>query len=341
MQNQVNYQYLPQGVYNQYQQPNSQNSGSFQNTNSNYMTQPEYYMPQQYYYPTQTYPSSGVGAVNIQIYNPTANPQGQGFYQPVSCAPYPCNYNNMMTQSGGQIQPSQYNNGQIAPDMNQNLNLNNNQNGVAAQAQGEDTTKTEEKKEENKQKVALTDDYIKTLENYLNSQDKKIRLMGAKELFDRFKEDETRKDDAALTALLNKTLQDPAETVKFVALTALDAGYATGNDETAQILQQMQSSTSSYGEDAALASQILLKMSGYQANAEAAALNSEANLNETAASLNQNQTMPQPALQETQNSMNAVDSKLPPTDTDTLLQQNGTKTNQSMMTPVNNTAEVA
>ena len=233
------------------------------------------------------------------------------------------------------IQPSQYQNGNINPSMNQTMNLNNNQNGIAAQGDGAETKKTEEKKE-NKPKVALTDDYIKTLENYLNSQDKKIRLMGAKELFDRFKEDETRKDDAALTALLNKTLQDPAETVKFVALTALDAGYATGNDETAQILTQMQSSNSSYGEDAALASQILLKMSGYKANADAAALNQGANLNQNQGlnnnqAMNQTQTvMPTPSLQATNNQANALDTKLPPTETDTLLKPNGATMNQTM-----------
>ena len=309
MQNQINTQYLPQGNYNQYQMtpqtPVCQASGC---------------------YPT----GPSVGAVNIQIYNPTAN--HQGMYQP-----YPYNYNNMFQQQqmAQPIQPSQYQNGNINPSMNQTMNLNNNQNGIAAQGDGAETKKTEEKKE-NKPKVALTDDYIKTLENYLNSQDKKIRLMGAKELFDRFKEDETRKDDAALTALLNKTLQDPAETVKFVALTALDAGYATGNDETAQILTQMQSSNSSYGEDAALASQILLKMSGYKANADAAALNQGANLNQNQGlnnnqAMNQTQTvMPTPSLQATNNQANALDTKLPPTETDTLLKPNGATMNQTM-----------
>lgn len=309
MQNQINTQYLPQGNYNQCQM-----------------------MPQTpVCQAPNCYPMGpSVGAVNIQIYNPTANPQGM--YQP-----YPYNYNNMFQQQQmmPSIQPTQYENGNINPSMNQTMNLNNNQNGIAAQGDGADAKKTEDKKE-NKPKVALTDDYIKTLENYLNSQDKKIRLMGAKELFDRFKEDETRKDDAALTALLNKTLQDPAETVKFVALTALDAGYATGNDETAQILTQMQSSNSSYGEDAALASQILLKMSGYKANADAAALNQGANLNQNQG-LSNNQTanqaqtvMPTPSLQATNNQANALDTKLPPTDTDTLLKQNGATMNQNM-----------
>lgn len=218
----------------------------------------------------QPYPAPSVGAVNIQIFNPTANPiqqPNQGFYQQTPCYPYPCNYNNMSFQPPLQQQPQQIapsNQGQNA-DVNalNDMNLNANNNGVAAKAEGEKGQKTE-----NTPKgpvVPLTDDYIKTLENYLNSQDKKIRLMGAKELFERFKEDESRLQDPALTALLNKTLQDPAETVKFVGLTALDAGYALGNNETAQILANMQNSTSNYGEDASLASKILLKMSANQA----------------------------------------------------------------------------
>lgn len=347
MQNQLNSQYLP----NQY------------NNYAGYGQANPYY---QSYCPVQSYPSSGVGAVNIQIYNPTANPApSQGFYQSVPCGCYPYNYNNMINQnqsyadtSKNAINPStDPMQNAINPSMNQTMNLNNNQNGIAAQGEGEEGKKTEEKKEkENKPKVALTDDYIKTLENYLNSQDKKIRLMGAKELFERFKEDETRKDDAALTALLNKTIQDPAETVKFVGLTALDAGYATGNDETAQILTQMQSSDSSYGEDAALASRILLKMSGYKANADAAALQ---NGTQQTAELNQNgmnaqaPVMPEPSLSANQNGMNAVD-KLPTGD-GTLAVPNGasmsqnmqinpdgqTNMSQTMVPPMNNNGQAA
>lgn len=340
MQNQMNMQALPnQAYYNQYSAPVGQTSP--------YVQQP--------YYQPQCYPSSGVGAVNIQIYSPTANPaQTQGFYQPVPCQPYPCNYNNLInTQTQPQAPaapaPTNTNPGQIDPTMNQTMNVNNNQNGVAAQGEGEEGKKTEEKKKEEKPKVALTDDYIKTLENYLNSQDKKIRLMGAKELFERFKEDETRKDDAALTALLNKVIQDPAETVKFIGLTALDTGYATGNDETAQILAQMQSSDSSYGEDAALASRILLKMSGYKANADAAALQNGAQnpaqsansttganvaLQNTNTATNAASPAPQdsqtPNLAQTQGEMGAVD-KMPPVSDGTLLTpQNGASMNQTM-----------
>ena len=117
-------------------------------------------------------------------------------------------------------------------------------------------------KKEKRKIVQLTDDYIKTLENYLNSQDKEVRLMGAKEVVARLMEDESRKDDKALNALVNKMLQDPSEQVKFLALSMLDSRNATGDMTTVQLLQAMQQSKSGYGQDALLASNILLKMAG-------------------------------------------------------------------------------
>lgn len=337
MQNQINQQCLPPQGYNQC-----------------YMTQPQTAncQPVQPYvnpgYVTQAYPAGPTAAgVNIQIYNPTANANPQGFYQPIPCAPYPCNYNNCMNQQA-QYQypnPSDAYQQQMNQNMTQTMNLNAQNNGIAGQGQGAEGAKTEEKKEVKKPKVALTDDYIRTLENYLNSQDKKIRLMGARELFERFKEDENRKDDAALTALLNKTLQDPAETVKFIGLTALDAGYATGNNETAQLLNQMQASNGCYGEDAMLASRILLKMSGYKANADAAALQNQGGAN---LATQNPQGMVEPNLVN-QNQMSAIDTKMPPRD-GTLMTPNQnasmsqsmqigadgtTSMNQSMVPPLN------
>lgn len=126
----------------------------------------------------------------------------------------------------------------------------------------ENTDNKETTKKEKRKIVQLTDDYIKTLENYLNSQDKEVRLMGAKEVVARLMEDESRKDDKALNALINKMLQDPAEQVKFLALSMLDSRNVTGDATTVQLLQAMQQSKSGYGQDAILASNILLKMAG-------------------------------------------------------------------------------
>ncbi len=204
-------------------------------------------------------PAPSASAVNIQIFNPVANaaPQYQqmqsypamqpavpmypttSLYDPNNGMqnPYPMNYNSPINQT------------------NNTTNVNNNN----------ETNKTDDKKKDDKkkEKVILTDDYIRSLENYLNNQDPKIRLTAAKELLERFKEDDTRKADPALTALLNKVIQDPKASVRYVGLTTLDVGYAQGNSETAEILKQLQNRPDlEYGEDSILASQILLKMSG-------------------------------------------------------------------------------
>ena len=77
-------------------------------------------------------------------------------------------------------------------------------------------------------------------------------------------------------------------------------------------------------------------MSGYKANADAAALNQGANLNQNQGlnnnqAMNQTQTvMPTPSLQATKNQANALDTKLPPTETYTLLKPNGATMNQTM-----------
>ena len=116
--------------------------------------------------------------------------------------------------------------------------------------------------------VMLTDDYIKNIENYLNSQDKDVRLMGAKEVAARAMEDPSRCDDKALNALCNKMIQDPDMKVRFLGLSLLYSRNLTGDDYTIGVLQNMQNSTSGYGQDALMASNILLKMSGQTAEKE-------------------------------------------------------------------------
>lgn len=123
-------------------------------------------------------------------------------------------------------------------------------------------SETEKKKTEKRDIVKLTNEYLQNVENYLNSQDAQVRLMGAKEVLARLQEDDSRKDDKALNALVNKMLQDPSSPVRFIALAALDSRTATGDDTSVQILKNMQTSNTGYGQDAAQASSILLKMSG-------------------------------------------------------------------------------
>lgn len=216
--------------------------------------------PVQYAAPPQIQPQApqnvqvpNYSGVNIQIFNPSVAAPGGG--SPV--------YNvNAPTYSSGtqnpQAYPQNYYTQQFGPGQNAN-NANTNVNTTNTTT----TTTTEEKKKTEKRKIVqLTDDYIKTLENYLNSQDKEVRLMGAKEVAARLQEDESRKDDKALNALVNKMLQDPYQNVRIMALALLETRAATGDEFSVQVLKAMQNSKSGYGQDAVQATNILLKMAG-------------------------------------------------------------------------------
>ena len=172
--------------------------------------------------------------VNIQIFNPSvvtpgANAPASTVNAPsYSTAPaYPANY---YTQNLAQTPP--------------------------AAAPAEDKKKTEKR-----EIVQLTDEYIKNLEGYLNNQNKDIRLMGAKEVLARLQEDESRKNDPALNALVNKMIQDPYQPVKFIAMALLESRAVTGDSTTVGLLKTEQQKKNNYGEDALKASNILLKMS--------------------------------------------------------------------------------
>ena len=189
--------------------------------------------------------------VNIQIFNPSVTPPG--------ATPPVYNVNAPSYQMGnGQAQsyPANYYTQQFTP--NQGVNSAHN----ASTTTTTTNTTVEAKKTEKRKIVQLTDDYIKNLENYLNSQDKELRFMGAKEVVARLEEDESRKDDKALNALINKMLQDPYQKVRFLAMAALQSKMATGDPLTVQLLTNIQNSPSGYGQDSLLASDILLKMSG-------------------------------------------------------------------------------
>lgn len=233
-----------------------------------------------YMYPQQ---SANPNAVSINIYSPqaygnTQNPIAQqgmsnNFYplygpntqnnMPI----YPQNYNNMFAYPGQYPVQNQQQN-----PMQQNLNAAAQANALEKTPQPvENITVTEDAKtdtkEEAEEKVVtpLSDEYIKSLENYLNDSNSKVRLIGAKELMERFKEDDNRKDNKSLIPLLNKTLRDTSAAVRFLGLTTLQLGYCVGNDETVQILKEIQAQNKDKtGEDQLLASEILLKMAAPQ-----------------------------------------------------------------------------
>jgi hypothetical protein len=195
----------------------------------------------------QTMQVPNYSGVNIQIFNPSVNAGGACSPAPAVQTPAPATnpfpfqsypqpyYTNPM----GSTQPAQ------------------------PQAPAE-----QPKKMEKREIVELSDDYIKNLENYLNSQNVDVRSQGGKEVIARLKEDDSRKDDPALNALVNKMLNDPSQKVRIIGMSALDSGIATGNDETVKILTNMQNSQSGYGEDALTASNLLLKMSGNRVQKE-------------------------------------------------------------------------
>jgi len=109
--------------------------------------------------------------------------------------------------------------------------------------------------------VALTNEYIMSLENYLNNPNTDIRLMASKEILMRLDEDRSRYDDAALNALLNKMLQDPSKLIRIAALSALSSDLASGNDYTIQLLNHIQQDPNSDKQDVLDAAQILLNRS--------------------------------------------------------------------------------
>ena len=112
-----------------------------------------------------------------------------------------------------------------------------------------------------KRVVALTDEYIKSLENYLNNPNDEIRLMASKEILTRLDEDKDRFDDAALNALLNKMLQDPSKLIRVASLGAFASQLASGNDYTVTLLHNIQQNPNADKEDVLQAADILLKMS--------------------------------------------------------------------------------
>ena len=209
--------------------------------------------------------------VNIQIFNPTVAAPG--------AAPPVLNTNNNSNYYTNPIPANYYHPDLIAPKTqttgtvngsgtdatataNATATINQPSAQVPQTAQTPPTQEADKKKTEKREIVQLTDEYIKNLENYLNSQDPEVRVMGAKAVVDRLQEDNSRKDDKALNALVNKMVQDPSQKVKIMAMACLNSRIATGDNTTVQLLKGIQQQTTGYGQDAKDATNILLKMAG-------------------------------------------------------------------------------
>ena len=115
-----------------------------------------------------------------------------------------------------------------------------------------------------KQITELSENYVKTLEAYLNSDDKELRTMAAKEVIERMKEDKSRKNNEVLIALNNKMLKDPSQPIRFMAMGAIEAHYISGNQETVDTLNKLQNKRKSQNpmtsEDAINASSALVQL---------------------------------------------------------------------------------
>lgn len=251
----VQYSY-PQNYYVPQTQSQIQQAQTVQNQ---CVAQPQAQQPQNVQVP------ASMSGVNIQIFNPSVTPPGATppTYN-VNAPCYPSNYYTNPMGAGAMNGAGQTGNGGNGSAIGANT-------GSEKNSEANKTSETETKdgkKTEKKKVVQLTDDYIRNLENYLNSQEKDIRLSAAKEVYSRLEEDPSRKDDKALTALINKMLQDPSEEIRVLAMAALQGRIVTGDDFTVGVLTRMQNDKAHYGMDAVDASKILLKMSGQQVEKE-------------------------------------------------------------------------
>lgn len=200
--------------------------------------------PQIYNYPTTSIydPNSkqATNGVNIYIYNPSGI--GGPSSNSVANATYPV------------VSPQ-------APNSTTNIApvTNNNQSSIASSPISAGPINQVQQNQKTKNVVELTDDYIKTIENYLRSPDESVRKAGIVDLLKRFGEDSSRYDDPALTALLNIALQDPKANNRLLAMSSISGEMAHGDENTVQLLKNLQTSDKLYGQEAKMATEALLK----------------------------------------------------------------------------------
>ena len=216
---------------------------------------PAQYYLNNYNYNNQNTQLSDEGAGVSNTYQPNA-----GIPQPNKTAP---EAENSIENAYSENNYNGTNAYQAYADSKQSIDndLTKSQNIIGDIAQRQAEIQEEKKNTKETKIVALTDEYIKSLENYLNNPNDEIRLMASKEILTRLDEDKDRYDDAALNALLNKMMQDPNKLVRIAALSAFGSQLASGNDYTVKLLQNIQSNPNSDKEDVLQAADILLKMS--------------------------------------------------------------------------------
>ena len=267
------YQDIPQGVY---QVPQAQIGAIPQKEIYGYATNPQMVQqpngfqayPPQYYLNNYNYQGNGkaveetvnksdIEAINKELENLKNSPETTGAPQQINNSDEKAIQNDEMNSDGTALK--HYDTGENK-DTKQDMTKSS---GIIDDLDArEEQMKTDKKNSKQKRVVALTDEYIKSLENYLNNPNDEIRLMASKEILMRLDEDKDRYNDAALNALLNKMLQDPSKLIRVAALSAFASQLASGNDFTVELLHNIQANPSADKEDVLQAADILLKMAG-------------------------------------------------------------------------------
>ena len=267
------YQDIPQGVY---QVPQAQIGAIPQKEIYGYATNPQMVQqpngfqayPPQYYLNNYNYQGNGkaveetvnksdIEAINKELENLKNSPETTGVPQQINNSDEKAIQNDEMNSDGTALK--HYDTGENK-DTKQDMTKSS---GIIDDLDArEEQMKTDKKNSKQKRVVALTDEYIKSLENYLNNPNDEIRLMASKEILMRLDEDKDRYNDAALNALLNKMLQDPSKLIRVAALSAFASQLASGNDFTVELLHNIQANPSADKEDVLQAADILLKMAG-------------------------------------------------------------------------------
>ena len=267
------YQDIPQGVY---QVPQAQIGAIPQKEIYGYATNPQMVQqpngfqayPPQYYLNNYNYQGNGkavedtvnksdIEAINKELENLKNSPETTGAPQQINNSDEKAIQNDEMNSDGTALK--HYDTGENK-DEKQDMTKSS---GIIDYLDArEEQMKTDKKNSKQKRVVALTDEYIKSLENYLNNPNDEIRLMASKEILMRLDEDKDRYNDAALNALLNKMLQDPSKLIRVAALSAFASQLASGNDFTVELLHNIQANPSADKEDVLQAADILLKMAG-------------------------------------------------------------------------------
>ena len=256
---------VPQ-VYGGYVQPNP-NLNSIPKAEQYGVTNPSQgYLnayPAQYYLNNYNYPNNVPNSSAEPLNN--GNPYGANAVNPVSAQRGFVDNNGyeVVNTNNGAVSVPQVNSYKVYADKNEPVETDfTRSNNIIGDIDDRVAEQEKEKKNTKETKiVALTDEYIKSLENYLNNPNDEIRIMASKEVLKRLDEDKDRYNDAALNALLNKMMQDPSKLVRLASLSAFSSQLASGNDYTVKLLRDIQSNPNADKEDVLQAADILLKMS--------------------------------------------------------------------------------